>query len=365
MFISEVTRAEALTELADRWDALHAIAPAATPYTAHAWALPWLECFATPEGGTPRVLIAGDGDKLLGLAPLYQVRGTLGRVPVRRLQFIGHHMGIGDFLCAPDRGSLVEAFVRHLVDRGDSWDAAVLEGMPTGSRNLQDSIQALVRAGRPYDLETMPVYVRALHGEASGLRSSLADEVRARIEHAETRLAARGAVELETHAPVAAESVDALVDRCLRLRLRSPAGATAAAADPDAERFFRAVCRGFAHRGRLELDVLRCDGQDVAFVAGLVHGDTYWHIDEAQDAKAEVDALSLLTARVIERNLATEGRRRYANEGVGADERGLTDDVLETTTIHTYAPTARGRAAHLARTRFWPGYHRVRGLLGR
>src|ERR1700722_11563012 len=95
-----VTSAQRFREIKDEWNALLAKSPEPSPFAAHEWLSPWIDCYLGPSA-LQVVLIRVEG-ALVAPAPLYVEEGATVRV----LRLLGlKHVG-GDsvsFLVAKDQ----------------------------------------------------------------------------------------------------------------------------------------------------------------------------------------------------------------------------------------------------------------------
>lgn len=121
-----VATAEDLARLEPDWWDLWRRSPAATPFSAPAWAIPWWCAFA--PGRLHAAALRRDG-RLVALAPTYLEDGPLGR----RLLPIG--IGISDHfdvLLDPADGEAAGRLVDMLVEAG-GWDSWELEDLAPGA----------------------------------------------------------------------------------------------------------------------------------------------------------------------------------------------------------------------------------------
>lgn len=110
------------------------------------WLMTWWDAYG-PADGDLFLLLAFDGERLVGLAPLYRLNSE------RQLRFLGDGDVCTDYngiLCAIDQdaNSLSSAFadwlMNHSSDRGFGWDSLYLEGVPSADTLTQRFHGALI-----------------------------------------------------------------------------------------------------------------------------------------------------------------------------------------------------------------------------
>ena len=75
--------------------------------------VPWYRAYrgtGAEQYGDPLLGAAWSGDELVGLAPLTRWEGTLGKVPLTRIDSVGFNAETGEFLVAADRPELPRPF---------------------------------------------------------------------------------------------------------------------------------------------------------------------------------------------------------------------------------------------------------------
>ncbi len=121
--------AEALEPYYEQWDEL-AVA-AARPFCAPGWMLPWWRC-AAPAGAELRVVLALDGDRLLGVAPFFV---ESPRALVRRYRLLASEMSyrLEPLARQGSERASADAFARALAAATASPHVVAFEGLETGS----------------------------------------------------------------------------------------------------------------------------------------------------------------------------------------------------------------------------------------
>src|SRR5206468_12614456 len=130
--IEELTSLDEVASLAPAWNRLLAESSSDTIFLTYEWVLAYLRWIA--RGATPMVLVARDGDDLVGIAPLMVTERSEGGSPVRRVEFIGvPNSDYSDFIARGDDPVVLQAFFRHILSRRRQWYESSLTELPQGS----------------------------------------------------------------------------------------------------------------------------------------------------------------------------------------------------------------------------------------
>jgi CelD/BcsL family acetyltransferase involved in cellulose biosynthesis len=296
--------ADELTALAPEWATLWARVPAATPFQAPAWLLPWWRTL----GGGDLVVVAVRDDQgcLVGLAPFFiYVDGS-----VRRLMPIG--IGISDYLDILLDPTMEDAAAAALFaclrQERDRWDVIAFEELNPGARLLTVPCPP----GWLDDVDDQGSCMVLTLPEGTGRiedcvrRSKLYDVRRAR-----DRARRRGTVSLTRADPSSVgEQLEALL-RLHGMRWASrgePGGVLASAKLRD---FHRQVAPAMLAAGGLRLYALRMNGQIIGSYYGFLHRtQAYAYLMGFDPAYAFESPGTILLAHAIEEAMR-EGAREF------------------------------------------------------
>lgn len=152
-------------DLVPAWDAL--CRRSANELSTHPlWMLLWWDVFGRHDLRRLRILSIFDGGELVGLAPIQQRPALYRRVlPLRRLELLGTGEDEADEICSDYNGviaapgyeaTVVDAFVRHLVDAG-RWEQLTLQGIDRDATWVAPLERALTRAGLPFERRELSI----------------------------------------------------------------------------------------------------------------------------------------------------------------------------------------------------------------
>lgn len=286
MTLAWLDRLEEIEALRDPWGDLARSVPTATVFADPDWIVPWYRHYYGRRGA-PLVAVASEGGRLTGVAPLVTSRASLGRVPVRRIDFAGYTSGGGEFLIHPDRPELVTEIVGALIERR-GFDVVSLNGFEVASAQLSETRAAGQRRG--LGIEVVP-YRYATVDLRSGYEAycrAMSQNFRRNLKRLAQRIASVGAPRVDRiHDARPADEVEALVQRAFGVADRSRKARERGPMPEPIRRFYAEVTHRFARRGMADLAVLSVGGRDVAFILGLVHRGVYYDVTVSYDASVE------------------------------------------------------------------------------
>ncbi len=266
--IQIVDTEKALWELADAWERLQANARVTSVFETFDWQALWWRYYG--RGQRLRVLLALDGDDIVGILPLYVHRLRRLKYPVRALRFIGSGGDtfpddLGPIIAASRELEVADALARAVVEsRG--WDVLLLTDMQSDhpfaealERRLR-STKLRVETGRSERIAHL-----TLPKTWDGWLASLHRDRRYRIRNARKKLRSAhpdARFFVWTDEATLPEGVDRLAH--LHRKRWQRAGQPHAFATPRYLGFHRDVMAACLRRDRLRLYCLEIGGEIVA-----------------------------------------------------------------------------------------------------
>lgn len=346
------------------WMALHDRWSDASAYTAFDWIAPWFRWYA--PGQRSWIMRAREGHATVGFAPLYGWNGTLGGLPVRRIDFLGHNFGVGSFVVPGDEPRVVRAFLDHLLAARGDWDVLALKGIAQGSLAHRALTAWLGEHGLAFETEPFVVPTIDLRGGWPKYLATKGKNLNKQLARARKKAGAAGAVEITRSRPMEGGAVERMMERIVAVSLRSRKADFhgAIGSNSHVEAFYRDLARGFRRDQRLDLAMMSIGGVDVAYVLGLIQGRRYYHIDTAYDeAYRETSCGTLVNLQVV-RELFDENMDLYVNEGEDAYKARWVTGGLERVAVYVFSASTKSKVARDLKFRVLPAAARVRSEVG-
>jgi len=311
--VQTITSEDAWAALEPRWNPLVERSASAAVFLTTEWLRPWWRHLRRP-GDELCILVARDGDEVVGLAPL--CRGTVpacGLGQLRRVGFIGDASGDSeylDFAIAPGRETKVARAFFERID-ADGADVLELRLLPSASPNLPAVEEAAAERGWLRDAESTPASSMELPGDWDAYLATLQARFRSKVRSLLRRLPKEHDATFDecTDAAELPERLASLFElHQQRWRAQGKPGAFASAAR---RRFYREMAGAFLERGWLRFHTLRLAGRAVAHEFSFEHLRRVYYLQQGYDT--ECGRLSVgvaLKAHVLRESIA-RGAREY------------------------------------------------------
>lgn len=322
MDIETITTPERWQALEPEWDALVERADHASVFLTWEWLWPWWSHYRGPSDSL-YLLAAREGDRLVGLAPLYRSSvPAYGLGSLRRVGFIGDTSGDSeylDFIVESGReAEVVRAFLDHLEADSAGWDLAELRLLRKSSPTV-DLLRSRA-AERHYLIKThdLPCLSIALPADWDDYLKTLKSRFRSKLRSLLRRLPAEhGAVfERCTSAEELPERLESLFQlHQERWRAEGEPGSFASEARRG---FYQDMARGLLERGWLRFYSLRLEDRLVAHEYSFEHRGHVYYLQQGYDvAFKKLNVGTALKAHVI-RECLGDGAMEY--DFLGGDE---------------------------------------------
>ena len=241
----------------------------------------WYRHYAGDYGGTPLIGLAWQGTELAGIAPLTVRRGSLGRIPVTRIDFAPNDSIAGEFLVRDDRPDTVSALLDSLVRRV-TFDVVCLNGFELGSLQLRAVQDAAHRLRLSTALEDHAFALVDLSCGYDKYWASLDGNVRRKIAHRARKIDVLGGVVDGVDPAEAREHTDTRICRMFAINEASYKLEGRRLADRH-RGFLTELAHRFATRGMLSLPILSIGGRDAAYILGIVERGCLYDVTLAYD----------------------------------------------------------------------------------
>jgi len=315
MDVEVITNEEAWAALEGEWDALVERSASASIFLTSEWLRPWWR-HLRGTGDQLYVLTAREGDRLVGLAPLYRSRVTAyGLGSLRRLGFIGDASGDSeylDFIIEPGReADVLRAFLDYIEADQAGWDVAELRLLPKGSPNYELLRQLAAERGYLREADDVPCSSLELPDDWEGYLKMLQPRFRTKVRSLLRRLPSeQGAMFDQCTSP------DELPERLASLfelhqrRWRSE-GKPGSFASEARRRFYAEMAEAFLRRGWLRFYSLRLGERFAAHEFSFERLGRVYYLQQGFDTGCGKLSVGVaLKAHVIRESIA-RGARQY------------------------------------------------------
>jgi len=350
----------ALDSIADEWRALEAAVPTRTHLSTCDFLGTWYRHYAGDYGGAPLIGLARREGRLVGLAPMTVRRGSVGRIPVTRVEFAPSDVPAGEFLVEDGCPEIIPAFVESLSSSA-KFDLICLDGLDPASdqfRTLSDAARAHRMAVEEDDHAFAVVDLRRGY---NAYWMSLSGHYRRNLSQKARKIAAEGFTVDGVIAGEPVADLERLIHRLIAINEASYKleGKPLAAVHRD---FLADVVRRLAARGTLSLPMLTIGGRDAAFILGVVERQCFYDITLAYDeAFARLSPGAWLMQRALEA-LAAAGVETVVSHGAHEYKKHWATAFVPQKRLFLFAPGARASATRFVRFGLEPLWRRLGAL---
>ena len=338
--VEEIASWESFDALRGPWDALLSASGQESPFLSH----DWFACCAraVAEGREPRVLLAWDGDALVGIAPLWGSEQGAAPDQDPTISFItSSETAFVDFITLDERRrAVLQAFVRHWYEsRPRRWRRVDLGQWPEESRHYGEMLEILRQERKPFFTRTASItpYL-SVQGDWDSYFQHRPLVFRKAYRRIRNRIADLPRAEVEL---IRTDPEGTLVDTLLEISRRSwkDREGVALSNRPDIQRFFRELTARAGPNGWLMAWLLKVDGRPIAMEYDLAHdGKVYALRADFDEAHRSVSPGSYLEYWIIKDTFDRGWREYCSGPGLKRYKLRWTDTVRTNRTV-TLCPT--------------------------
>jgi CelD/BcsL family acetyltransferase involved in cellulose biosynthesis len=359
----EIDRVEWIRDLAclDRiesaWRALEARVTHRSHVSTFDFLATWYRHYAGDYGGAPLIGLAWRGAALAGLAPLTVRRGSVGRIPVTRIDFAPTDSIAGEFLVDDDAPECVGTFVDALLKDGVKFDVICLNGFDPASGQLASLQQAAKRHRLAMQMEDHAYAVVDLHRGYEAYKAGLSGHYRRNLNQKAKKIASAGFSVEGVQLRQGMETIESAIPRMIAVNEASYKLEGQPLADCHRQ-FLDEVARRFNARGLLSLPLLSIGGRDAAFILGVVERGCFYDITLAYDESfAKVSPGAFLMQHAL-KQLAAAGVHTVVSHGAHDYKKHWSTAFVPQKRVFLFAPGPRATATRVVRFGLQPLWRR-------
>lgn len=352
-----VTSPAAIDALADVWSTLESAAAHRTSFATFDFLGTWYRHYAGEYGGTPLVGLAWSGTHLVGVAPLTMRHGTLGRIPVTRVDFAPNDSIAGECLLDDRHPGAFDMLLESLL-RDIRFDILCLNGFTPASAPLATVHGVARRHHWAVELEDHAFAIVDLRDGYPAYRNRLSSHYRRNLNAKARKIEAAGAAVDGVFLEAGVEQVDAAVERMIAINEASYKLQGQRLADHH-RAFLSDMCRRLAAQRRLALTILSIGRQDAAYFLGVIERGCCYDITLAYAERfARLSPGAHLTQLTLER-LAAAGVHTMVSHGAHEYKKHWATTFVPQTRVYLFTRRPRVVAARLVRFRLLPLWRRI------
>jgi CelD/BcsL family acetyltransferase involved in cellulose biosynthesis len=361
LMVSEIRDLASFEALATRWDSCVAEDPEGGFFSSHAWFSSCVNAFAADK--QLRILVLSDGDRVIGIAPLWQQVLIRRGVRVRAMSFIDTpETQQTDFIVASDdRDGVIRSFLDFLLaPAAAAWDVLELTRWPETSPNVAPLRRELVRRGIHCAESTSALlpFIR-ITGSWEAFLQSKSSKFRKTHRNVVNRLERLAGVRVvRLSQPSDVPLFETLRD--VSSRSWKHEEGISLSAETSRGRFFESVTRAAAKNNAWLGWILEAEGRPIAMEYDLISNDVVHAIRSDFDGAYDAHSPGAYLEHQVIKSVFELGYREYnAGPGLAPYKLRWTDQSRRNLALTVYNRTLKARALGGLETLIVPAARRV------
>jgi CelD/BcsL family acetyltransferase involved in cellulose biosynthesis len=348
----------ALASIEGEWRALESRVQHRTHVSTFDFLAAWYRHYAGEYGGAPLVGLAWRGTELAGIAPLTIRRGSVGRIPVTRVDFAPNDSIAGEFLVDDDHPEVVGALIDSLVHSRTKFDVICLNGFDPASQQLLVLRNAAARHRLAIQMEDHAFAVVDVRQGYKTYQAGLSSHYRRNLNQKARKIAATGFTVDGVQQTQGLETLEGCIPRMIAINEASYKLGGQRLADRHRE-FLTEVVRRFGARGLLSLPILSIGGKDAAFILGVVERGCFYDVTLAYDESfARLSPGAFLMQQALQ-HFAAAGVHTVISHGAHDYKKHWSTAFVPQKRVFLFAPGPRGAATRFVRFGLQPLWRRL------
>jgi len=266
MEIQEIREYESFLNLETEWNSLLSMTTEDTVFLRHEWFRCWWNAYGKEK--EMLILLAREGEKLIGIAPLMKVSAKIRNFSVSQIQFIENKDSpICDFII-PDRKEEVLEEILKNISKLNSWDTISFGKIPRTSKNYLALNQVLRQKHKRFKLDILSkIPFLSIHSTWSEFYSKKPRHFKKEINYHANKIKELGKISVVENTSFS----EKLFSDLLGVTEKSWKFEKGVAIDSDEEtkNFFYNLTRVAAEKGWLSLWMLNSENKPVAMEYNL------------------------------------------------------------------------------------------------
>jgi len=349
MRIEHINHLDRFLELRNEWNSLRPGSGSSSPALTHQWFSAWLEAFGNGSNLSSLALFdnagAGEGEKLVGVAPLRVLKARYRGILCSQLRFLYNRHGPRCcFLIRAGYENCASTLIEELLEL-PGWDIVVLENIPHDSY-LYAFCQKLVPSRQHACLlrKTTSSTLLRITGAWDDFFDSSPRNLKRSLRTKEKRISTLGRMTIEhlTDSASAASimpSLFAIGERSWKTRYGRAIGSK-----PESREFYSLLADAFGRENCVSIWLMRINDEPVAFEFHIIQDKQVLALRAEFDEKYREQGVGSILDREIVRSLFQTGFKEY-DMGGEADFYKLrwTDEVRDHSELLVFGKSATGR----------------------
>lgn len=279
--IEEINSYNDFEKLNKQWDALLHESNIDSFFLTHEWILSWWKNLGIDK--KLFILVVRENEKILAIAPFMFSKGTLTKMPVRKIEFIGAGWGYGGFILLDKHEQCLNLIWNYLKEKSKSWDVAVLSNISINN-DISSIEKTIADSNLLYIYEKNFIPYIPLRDNWNNYISQRSYSFRRNLKNRERRINKIGKVKFERFNSNL-KDINSLMNVLFDISKRSwkAKERTAIASDEKVKNFYLDLAKKLYEKNWLDISILKVNEKPISYKFGAIFKRKYIDIDIAFD----------------------------------------------------------------------------------
>ena len=354
--IREITDLDKLGEYREIWNKLNTEDSGGTVFTTYEWVESWYRYYKF--SGTPLVLLIYNDNDPIGIVPLYVWNGTLGKIRIKRIDFAGHNLGLGNLIVTDFVDTAVPAVMDYLSAHTINWDVLILKGVFKSSAQFTGLQKWLSENKRTNEISPYDIPAIELKGTWDDYMNRIGKKNRYEVRKKIKKANETTAIKLHRYNSLGEQDLERYMDLLVRIGNNSwkDDSDSSIGSNAHVEGFYRQVAKQFNEKGKLDISILHIADTPVAYLFGLLFGNKYFQIDTAYLEEHKEFSPGTLLQMMLVQELYDNNHNIEAivNYGDFAYKRRYFRESVEASLFYIFSNSLRAKLAYCAKFQIIP-----------
>lgn len=289
-----------------------------TVFSTFDYIIPWYRHYAGngfEQYGTPLVGVVRNGNDVVAIAPFTAWRGTLGNIPVRKIDLAGFNAEAGEILVRDDCPAAVACILEGLF-ADNEFDVVCLCGLDPDSDHTKVIRDFARERGIAAEDTTYRYAIVDLSDGYDAYHVRKGKNFRRNLKRQTDRISQEGTIAVDSCRWVQdGDSFASALSRAFAISDRSWKVKEGGRLTDHHRRFFEEVAYRFGRRGMIDLSILSIGSRDAAYMLSLVERGTLYDVTVSYDKEFKKLGPGYFLMFQVIRSLPESGIRTIISHG--------------------------------------------------
>lgn len=363
--IEWISSMEEIEALHDKWVELENAVNNCTVFSSFDYVMPWYRHYSgvkKEQYGEPLLGAVWEDNKLIGIAPFTCWKGTLGKIPIRHIDFAGFNAEAGEFLVLDDRPEIIGRVIDSLINR-KGFDVISLNSFDVRSKKFEALCKTVINRGLRLEKSEYSYAMVDLRDGYESYRNSMSRNFRRNMKRFSDWINKAGQWRIDSiHYADNREEISPFLERMFSIYNRSWKYKAEGPLAEHHRKFFESIVERFAKRGMLFMSFLSINSEDIAFFLSVFEKGVLYDIFLSyNDLYRKLRPGEFLINEILKK-LSDKGIHTFISHGAHEYKRRWATDFAPLTRCFVFSSGLRASIARFMKFGVQPIIKKVTGI---